>query len=120
MVASSREGCYALRIGSRWRKGAFVPDGGTIHSNCQEVHDVSKSLDQKRPLLGLGLLATFFLAGAVADELKVGDKAPAFSLEASDGKTYTLEQFKGKSAVVVAWFPKAFHRRLHQGMQVAS
>jgi thioredoxin-dependent peroxiredoxin len=62
----------------------------------------------KTALLGLGVLATFFLAGAVADELKVGDKAPEFSLEASDGKTYTLEQYKGKSAVVVAWFPKAF------------
>ena len=31
-----------------------------------------------------------------------------FSLQGSDGKTYTLEQFKGKSAVVIAWFPKAF------------
>jgi peroxiredoxin Q/BCP len=62
----------------------------------------------KTALLGLGILATFFLAGAVADDLKVGDKAPEFSLEASDGKTYTLEQYKGKSAVVVAWFPKAF------------
>jgi peroxiredoxin len=26
----------------------------------------------------------------------------------SDGKTYTLSQFKGKKAVVLAWFPKAF------------
>jgi peroxiredoxin Q/BCP len=34
--------------------------------------------------------------------------APAFSLQASDGKTYTLAEFKGKSAVVVSWFPKAF------------
>jgi peroxiredoxin Q/BCP len=58
--------------------------------------------------LGLGVFALFFIAGAVADELKAGDKAPAFSLEASDGKTYTLEQYKGKSAVVIAWFPKAF------------
>lgn len=43
-------------------------------------------------------------------ELKVGDIAPEFSLEASDGKTYSLADFKGKSAVVVAWFPKAFTR----------
>jgi thioredoxin-dependent peroxiredoxin len=63
---------------------------------------------RKTALLGLGLLAIFFFAGAIAAELKVGDKAPEFSLEASDGKTYTLEQYKGKSAVVVAWFPKAF------------
>ena len=45
---------------------------------------------------------------APAIELKVGDVAPAFKLQASDGKTYNLADFKGKSAVVVAWFPKAF------------
>ena len=38
----------------------------------------------------------------------VGDAAPPFSLAGSDGKTYTLADFKGKSAVVIAWFPKAF------------
>jgi thioredoxin-dependent peroxiredoxin len=42
-----------------------------------------------------------------AIELKVGDQAPDFSLQASDGKTYKLSDFKGKKAVVVAWFPKA-------------
>jgi len=41
-------------------------------------------------------------------ELKVGDKAPDFSLKGSDGKTYKLSDFAGKKAVVVAWFPKAF------------
>jgi thioredoxin-dependent peroxiredoxin len=55
--------------------------------------------------LAIGLA---LIAGAAAAELKVGDKAPDFSLQGSDGKTYTLDQFKGKSAVVVAWFPKAF------------
>jgi len=43
-----------------------------------------------------------------APELKVGDQAPDFSLQASDGKTYRLSDFKGKQAVVLAWFPKAF------------
>jgi thioredoxin-dependent peroxiredoxin len=43
-----------------------------------------------------------------APELKVGDQAPDFSLQASDGKTYKLSDYKGKKAVVVAWFPKAF------------
>jgi peroxiredoxin Q/BCP len=58
-------------------------------------------------VLGLtaGLLG-FAQRGAV--ELKVGDTAPAFSLQGSDGKTYSLADFKGKSAVVLAWFPKAF------------
>ena len=43
-----------------------------------------------------------------AEELKVGDKAPDFTLKASDGKTYSLADFKGKKGVVIAWFPKAF------------
>jgi peroxiredoxin Q/BCP len=57
-------------------------------------------------LLGLGALSLLIVAAA--DELKVGDPAPPFSLQGSDGKTYSLEQFKGSSPVVVAWFPKAF------------
>jgi cytochrome oxidase Cu insertion factor (SCO1/SenC/PrrC family) len=40
--------------------------------------------------------------------VKAGDVAPAFSLQGSDGKTYTLADFAGKKAVVLAWFPKAF------------
>lgn len=40
--------------------------------------------------------------------LMVGDPAPAFSLQGSDGKTHSLEDFKGKKAVIIAWFPKAF------------
>lgn len=43
-----------------------------------------------------------------APELKPGDMAPNWKLQASDGKTYSLADFKGKQAVVVAWFPKAF------------
>jgi len=38
----------------------------------------------------------------------VGDQAPNFSLKGSDGKTYDLSDFRGKSPVVLAWFPKAF------------
>jgi len=41
-------------------------------------------------------------------ELKVGDKAPNFKLQASDGKTYNLSDFTGKKAVALAWFPAAF------------
>ncbi len=43
-----------------------------------------------------------------AEELTVGDAAPDFELPGSDGKTYKLSDFKGKKAVVIAWFPKAF------------
>jgi peroxiredoxin Q/BCP len=68
----------------------------------------------------IAMLLTVIIAGAAAmavaqtptpppagPELKVGDAAPDFSLEASDGKTYKLSDFKGKQAVVLAWFPKA-------------
>ena len=40
--------------------------------------------------------------------LDIGDKAPGFTLEATDGKTYSLDQFLNKEAVVIAWYPKAF------------
>jgi peroxiredoxin Q/BCP len=44
----------------------------------------------------------------VKTHLKVGDAAPDFELSATDGKKYTLNQFKGASAVVLAFFPAAF------------
>ena len=43
-----------------------------------------------------------------AADLKPGDAAPDFKLPGSDGKTYSLADFRGKQAVVLAWFPKAF------------
>src|SRR3954464_11847437 len=55
-------------------------------------------------LTGLGMAAV----PAAAGDLKVGDQAPNFKLQATDGKTYQLTDFKGKEAVVLAWFPKAF------------
>jgi len=55
------------------------------------------------------LLCAVSLATQVsAADLKVGDPAPDFELTASDGKTYRLADFKGKQAVVLAWFPMAF------------
>lgn len=62
-----------------------------------------------RRVLGLGLALS--LAASVsqaAEDLKVGDKAPDFTMVGSDGKTYKLSDFHGKKAVVVAWYPKAF------------
>ncbi len=63
-----------------------------------------------RALFAIGLAAALsigVMAQAPAVELKVGDPAPNFKLQASDGKTYQLSDFKGKKPVVVAWFPKA-------------
>lgn len=43
-----------------------------------------------------------------ADELEPGDPSPDFEMVGSDGKTHKLSDYKGKQAVVIAWFPKAF------------
>ena len=48
------------------------------------------------------------LGGQLASALEVGDKAPNFSLQASDGKTYSMSEFVGVRPVVIAFFPKAF------------
>ncbi len=56
----------------------------------------------------LTLMAGFAAGILGAADLKVGDAAPDFSLAGSDGKTYKLTDYKGKRAVVIAWFPKAF------------
>lgn len=61
-------------------------------------------------MLPLALAAGALLAGTAAAQqvdLKVGDPAPDFTLQATDGKTYSLKDLKGQW-VVLAWFPKAF------------
>ncbi len=67
------------------------------------------------PLLAvLGLSAWGFCASLTTAQAedkavaKEGAKAPEFKLKGSDGKEYSLKQFAGKQAVVIAWFPKAF------------
>jgi len=54
------------------------------------------------------LLLALLAAPALAAGPKVGDRAPDFALEGSDGKQRTLSQFLGKQELVLAWFPKAF------------
>jgi peroxiredoxin Q/BCP len=56
------------------------------------------------------LTAFALIASSTGLCLEVGDMAPDFSLPASDGKTYSLDQFKGKQAIVIAWYPMAFTR----------
>ena len=65
--------------------------------------------DLKRLMLfgALGLLLAVPASSRPAVDLKPGDKAPDFSLQGTDGKTYKLSDLAGKT-VVVAWFPKAF------------
>ena len=52
-------------------------------------------------------VAVVGVGGARAQELQVGDSAPAFSLPGTDGKTHSLSDYAG-TPVVLAWFPKAF------------
>jgi hypothetical protein len=40
--------------------------------------------------------------------LSIGDLAPEFSLPGSDGKQYSLASYRGRQAVILAWFSKAF------------
>ena len=65
----------------------------------------------KIPMAGMIPFSVLVALAASAQaqlELKVGDFAPDFTMMGSDGKEYTLSQFKGKRGVVIAWFPKAF------------
>jgi thioredoxin-dependent peroxiredoxin len=72
-----------------------------------------------RALLTMGLMASLAVGAALAQAppnaapavptvVKVGDMAPDFSLQGTDGKTHKLSDYRGKQAVVIAWFPKAF------------
>jgi peroxiredoxin Q/BCP len=45
---------------------------------------------------------------SAATGLKVGDVAPDFTLQASDGRTYKTSDFRNKQAIVLAWFPRAY------------
>lgn len=59
--------------------------------------------------LAFAVLAMAMSTGlTVGAELKVGDDAPDFELTGSDGKVYKMSELKGKTAVVIAWYPKAF------------
>jgi peroxiredoxin Q/BCP len=50
------------------------------------------------------------LSSITAYSLEVGDMAPDFRLQGTDGKTHQLADFRGQQAVVLAWFPKAYTR----------
>ncbi len=62
-----------------------------------------KSLVKLAGILLIGISSTL----AQATDLKVGDMAPDFKLQATNGKTYQLSHFRGRQAVVLAWYPMA-------------
>lgn len=54
------------------------------------------------------LLSLLIFSGfASATDLKIGDKAPNFKLQATNGEYYQLSDYLGKQAVVLAWYPMA-------------
>jgi len=58
-------------------------------------------------------LALALFAPSLWADLEVGDIAPDFALEGTDGATWRLSELLGDdgvAAVVVAWFPKAYTR----------
>lgn len=57
-------------------------------------------------IIGVVNVATRRIESSV--ELRPGDRAPDFTLEASDGRTYRLRDVVGQRPVVIAWFPRAF------------
>lgn len=68
----------------------------------------------RKTLVSVALLAVVSLvvlaqqAPPPKTHLKVGDKAPEFTLRATDGKTYKLSDFKGQKNVVLAIYVLAF------------
>ena len=83
-------------------------------SDATLMHDVLEVSMLKLLSACAGFLATSAAVLAAAQtpatppqpaELKVGDAAPAFALQGSDGKIHKLSDYAGKS-VVLAWFPK--------------
>lgn len=61
-----------------------------------------------RFLLCALLLGSVSWTPCFAEMPKVGDPAPDFEMIATDGKTYHLDDFVGKQALIIAWYPRAF------------
>jgi peroxiredoxin len=65
--------------------------------------------------LSVALLGLFACASAFAQlvepkltNLRVGDAAPDFTLNSTQGGKVTLSDFRGKNMVVLAFYPAAF------------
>lgn len=63
---------------------------------------MNKTLKLISILISLVTSATCF-----ATNLKVGEQAPNFNLQATNGDFYQLSDYRGKQAIVLAWYPMA-------------
>jgi peroxiredoxin Q/BCP len=67
-----------------------------------------KSLLQRWMVIGLLGGAALFAGAAQALPLKAGDKAPAFSVMSTTGKSVALADYLGKKHVVLFFYVAAF------------
>ena len=59
-------------------------------------------------ILAMGIMSLSMSVATAADGLKVGADCPDFEMEGTDGTKYSLKDFVGKKAFIIAWYPRAF------------
>ena len=93
----------------RFHEKTLARDGTSADFPLLEWHDrVLRTVLTTLGAAARALANLLFGSREPVVELAVGDRAPDFSLRGSDGRTYQLSECIGRSAVVLAWFPKAF------------
>ena len=80
----------------------------TLTGFAPMIWPLEASMKKLFRLLPLALAVGLMVPPAQAQELNVGDQAPDFTLEGTDGKTYTLSKDLKGHWLVLAWFPKAY------------
>jgi len=85
-----------MQVSSILRVGACVGAACLVGISCQ-----SRPTPPEEPKAAVTPAVT-------ARVLTVGEVAPDFSLPGTDGREYTLGSYRGRQAVVLAWFAKAF------------
>ena len=58
-------------------------------------------------IVGSGLSVLLMPLFGTSADLKVGDRAPDFSLPDQNGKTVKLADFHGKKTVILVFYPRA-------------